>query len=65
MRNGVRRALLALQGLEVQLRVPRLRGDDVPQALQAALLLQLLRRQARGRLRLPEVYRYFGHPMER
>ena len=53
VRHGVRRALLALQGLAVQLRVPRLRGLDVPQALQAALLLQLLRRQARGRLRLP------------
>ena len=52
MRHGVRRALLALQGLAVQLRVPRLRGLDVPQALQAALLLQHLRRQARNQFTL-------------
>ena len=52
VRHGVRRALLALQGLAVQLRVPRLRGLDVPQALQAALLLQHLRRQARNQFTL-------------
>ena len=52
VRHGVRRALLALQGLAVQLRVPRLRGLDVPQALQAALLLQRLRRQARNQFTL-------------
>lgn len=52
VRHGVRRALLALQGPEVQLRVPRLRGLDVPQPLQAALLLQLPRRQARNQFTL-------------